>query len=204
MRFRTGGQIERPREMRAGEPTVGRSDPFALDRALDRLLLEGLIVRPDEAFDRGDVAENRLAGLVHPAPHTRRRLRPRAPAHVWREQRGIEQHDRGAGAKRRAKPEAAVDDEVGVPAIARRHELLNGRGDGGVLAPYAGAIEATVEGFSKKGAHKTYDLAACVTAVRSVGFVNTLAIDYTGAADPVANIEMARDILQAAIDANPE
>lgn len=72
------------------------------------------------------------------------------------------------------------------------------------LAPYAGAIEATVEGFSKKGAHTTYDLAACVTAVRSVGFVNTLAIDYTGNADAVTNIEMARDILQAAIDANPD
>jgi hypothetical protein len=71
------------------------------------------------------------------------------------------------------------------------------------LAPYAGAIEATVEGFSKKGAHKTFDLAACVTAIRSVGFVNTLAIDYAGSADPVANIELARDILQAAIDANP-
>jgi hypothetical protein len=71
------------------------------------------------------------------------------------------------------------------------------------LAPYAGAIEATVEGFSKKGAHKSFDLAACVTAIRSVGFVNTLAIDYAGSADPVANIEKARDILQAAIDANP-
>jgi sugar phosphate isomerase/epimerase len=68
------------------------------------------------------------------------------------------------------------------------------------LAPYAGAIHATVEGFNKKGAHKSYDLASCVTAVRSVGFLNTLAIDYTGSGDPVANIEKARDILQQAID----
>jgi sugar phosphate isomerase/epimerase len=69
------------------------------------------------------------------------------------------------------------------------------------LAPYAGAIHATVEGFSKKGVHKGYDLASCVTAVRSVGFLNTLAIDYEGSSDPVANIEMARDLLQQAINA---
>jgi sugar phosphate isomerase/epimerase len=68
------------------------------------------------------------------------------------------------------------------------------------LAPYAGAIHASIAGFSKKGVHKGYDLASCVTAVRSVGFLNTLAIDYTGESDPVANIEMARDILQKAID----
>ena len=69
------------------------------------------------------------------------------------------------------------------------------------LAPYAGAIHATVEGFSKKGVHKGYDLASCVTAVRSVGFLNTLAIDYAGSDEPVVNIEMARDVLQQAINA---
>lgn len=68
------------------------------------------------------------------------------------------------------------------------------------LAPYAGAIHATIEGFNKKGAHKSWDLEACVSAVRSVGFLNTLAIDYVGEADPIANIEKARDLLQAAID----
>jgi hypothetical protein len=70
------------------------------------------------------------------------------------------------------------------------------------LAPYAGAIHATIEGFNKKGAHASYDLQACVEAIRSVGFLNTLAIDYTGKADAVANIEKARDVLQAAIDAS--
>lgn len=72
------------------------------------------------------------------------------------------------------------------------------------LAPYAGAIHATIEGFNKKGAHKSWDLAECVTAIRSVGFLNTLAIDYTGEGDPVPNIEKARDILQAAIDKDAE
>jgi sugar phosphate isomerase/epimerase len=71
------------------------------------------------------------------------------------------------------------------------------------LAPYAGAVHATVEGFTRTGAHKGYDLSACVEAIRSVGFVNTVAIDFTGGGDPLPNIERARAILQAAIDAQP-
>lgn len=72
------------------------------------------------------------------------------------------------------------------------------------LAPYAGSIQATVEGFTKKGTHKSYDLAKCVASIRSVGFLNTLAIDYQGEGDPVPVIEAARDVLQAAIDAVEE
>ena len=68
------------------------------------------------------------------------------------------------------------------------------------LAPYAGAIHASIDGFTKKGAHKGCDLVECVNAIRSVGFLNTLAIDYTGAGDPLPHIEKARDILQKAID----
>ena len=71
------------------------------------------------------------------------------------------------------------------------------------LTPYAGGVHATVEGFTRKGTHKSYDLAQGVAAIRSVGFVNTLAIDYVGNGDPVPNIEMARTILQEAIDAEP-
>jgi sugar phosphate isomerase/epimerase len=69
------------------------------------------------------------------------------------------------------------------------------------LAPYAGAVHATVDGFTKGGAHRDYDLAECVSAIRSVGFVNTLAIDYLGSGDPVDHIEKARVILQEAIEA---
>ncbi|MEM7228693.1 MAG: TIM barrel protein [Planctomycetota bacterium] len=69
------------------------------------------------------------------------------------------------------------------------------------LAPYAGAIHATVDSFTGKRAHKGYDLSACVSAIRSVGFLNTLAIDYVGTGDPVEHIESARLILQNAIDA---
>ena len=72
------------------------------------------------------------------------------------------------------------------------------------LAPYAGAVHATVEGFSRSGGHKGYDLSKCVRAIRSVGFVNTLAIDYVGKTDPIKNIEKARDLLQAAIDSDDD
>ena len=70
------------------------------------------------------------------------------------------------------------------------------------LAPYAGAVHATVQGFDKKGVHKRYDLAQGVAAIRSVGFLNTLAIDFVGTGDAVKNIETARKILQEAIDAD--
>lgn len=89
-----------------------------------------------------------------------------------------------------------------LPSFAAAAEAGGGKPAEGLrkLAPYAGAIHATVEGFTKKGAHKSYDLVECVHAIRSVGFINTLAIDYVGKEDPVANIEQAREVLQAAID----
>jgi sugar phosphate isomerase/epimerase len=67
------------------------------------------------------------------------------------------------------------------------------------LAPYAGAVHATINAFDKKGAHKGYDLAACVTAIRSVGFQNTLAIDYIGPDEPAKPIEQARKALEEAV-----
>lgn len=68
------------------------------------------------------------------------------------------------------------------------------------LAPYAtSAILATVTGFSKSGEHQSWDLRKCVEAVRSVGFVNTLCIDYKGGGDPVKAIDMAREQMSSAI-----
>ena len=43
-----------------------------------------------------------------------------------------------------------------------------------------------------------------IEAIRSVGFVNTLAIDFVGSSDPVASIEQAQKILQQAIDSPRE
>jgi hypothetical protein len=49
------------------------------------------------------------------------------------------------------------------------------------LAPYAPAISASVRGFNEKtGEHDGYSLEACVECVRSVGYGNTLALDFVG------------------------
>ena len=65
------------------------------------------------------------------------------PAEIGTGDGGIEQHDRAGRAQRGADPEAAVDDEIGPAAIARRHQLLDGRIDRGVFAADAGAGEET-------------------------------------------------------------
>jgi sugar phosphate isomerase/epimerase len=69
------------------------------------------------------------------------------------------------------------------------------------LSPYAGAIHATVGAVKKKDGNEGYDLGKCVKAMRSVGFSNTIAIDFVGKGDPVQAIEQARAVLQSAIDA---
>jgi hypothetical protein len=49
------------------------------------------------------------------------------------------------------------------------------------LAPYAPAIAASVRGFdAKTGEHDGYSLESCVDCVRSVGYGNTLALDFVG------------------------
>lgn len=49
------------------------------------------------------------------------------------------------------------------------------------LAPYAPAIAASVRGFDPKtGEHDAYSLEVCVESMRSVGYGNTLALDFVG------------------------
>ena len=62
------------------------------------------------------------------------------PAEIGADQRRIEQHDGADRAERGPDPEAAVDDEIGPAAIARRHQFLDRRIDRGVFAadPRAG------------------------------------------------------------------
>ena len=62
-----------------------------------------------------------------------------APAGIGAEIGRIEQHHRAGGAHGGADPEAAVDDEIGPAAHARRDKLLDGRVDGRVFAADAGA-----------------------------------------------------------------
>ncbi len=68
------------------------------------------------------------------------------------------------------------------------------------LAPYAGAVLATIEGFKKDGTHVGCNLAECLSAIRSVGFLNNLALDYVGDGDPIEHIETARVALEKAIE----
>lgn len=70
------------------------------------------------------------------------------------------------------------------------------------LAPYAGAIHASVEKFTKTGQHSGANLAECVAAIQAVGFVNTLAIEFIGTGDAIAAIEAAREQMQTALDAD--
>lgn len=69
------------------------------------------------------------------------------------------------------------------------------------LTPYAQALEATVKGFGRTGKHEGWELDKCIEVVRSVGYQNTIGIDYVGKADPLGAITKARDILQQAIAA---
>lgn len=70
------------------------------------------------------------------------------------------------------------------------------------LAPYAGAMHASVGEFDGSGKHIPYDLATCVKAIQSVGYGSTLAIEYEGHGDPVAHIDQARRALSEAIEAS--
>lgn len=72
------------------------------------------------------------------------------------------------------------------------------------LAPYAGGIHATIEGFAADGSHLGPDLAECVEAISNVGYQSTLAIEYVGKGDVIADILHARDVLSSAIHGEPE
>ena len=84
------------------------------------------------------------------------------------------------------------------------------------LAPYAPAISASVRGFDKEGVHDGYRLEACIESIRSVGYGNTLALDFVGKGDPekkaskkgssidiVAELDTARKQISA-LTAEPE
>lgn len=51
------------------------------------------------------------------------------------------------------------------------------------LAPYAPAIAASVRGFDSSGRHEGFSLEQCVESVLSVGYGNTLALDFVGRSD---------------------
>lgn len=63
------------------------------------------------------------------------------------------------------------------------------------LAPYSAAIEVTVAGFTKDGEHAQFDLNSYVEALLSFGYMNKLAINWTGKTNWVQGVEKARDRL---------
>ena len=85
------------------------------------------------------------------------------------------------------------------------------------LAPYAPSIAASVRGFDKDGAHDGFSLETCVSSIRSVGYGNTLALEFIGReqvekkksakkaveVDIVAELETARRQLST-LTAEPE
>lgn len=63
------------------------------------------------------------------------------------------------------------------------------------LAPYAGAIELSVAGFTKDGEHPSWDIAAFVDGLLSYGYTNKFALSWEGKTNWVAGIERARERL---------
>ncbi len=126
-----------------------------------RLIAKTVAGRTKPRFDRVDyrgrlgepaVCHQPARGFRNPKPHEkddepehRANQEGETPAEFLVHHRGIEQNDRSQGADRSADPEAAVDDEIGPPAIARGHELLDGGIDRGVFAADAHAGQEAEE-----------------------------------------------------------
>lgn len=87
-----------------------------------------------------------------------------------------------------------------MPTFAHAHQTGDAVATLRKLAPYAGAVHASVSKPTAKG-HGPWDLGACVEAIRSVGFSNTLAIDPIGTGDPATAVERAAVQLRAALEA---
>ncbi len=63
------------------------------------------------------------------------------------------------------------------------------------LAPYSGAIEVSVDGFSKDGEHTAWDLSAYIEGLVGYGYTNKLAISWGGKTNWVAGVGRAREKL---------
>jgi hypothetical protein len=72
------------------------------------------------------------------------------------------------------------------------------------LAPYAGAIMATVGGGKKKTDLAPYSLAEGLESVLAVGYQNTICLNFEGSGDAAKAIAKARDALVAALEVDVE
>lgn len=116
----------------------------------------------------------------------------------------------GAGASGETKRIADLIKKIGGFRIGSMPTFAHAAGTGDPaeslrgLAPYAQAMEASVKAFSKAGRHEAWDLGQLFESAVTVGYQNTLCIDYAGKTDPLATIERARDTLAALIDPGEE
>lgn len=65
------------------------------------------------------------------------------------------------------------------------------------LTPYASAVCASFTDFDAKGKHPAFDLDLCLDAIESVGFEQTLAIEFRGKGDPIAALKRVREVMEA-------
>lgn len=68
------------------------------------------------------------------------------------------------------------------------------------LAPYASVISASARDFDDEGNHKTFDLIACIDAIRAVGYDQTLTIEYRGRKNPQQGLAAAKSAIEAALN----
>ncbi|MBU3729825.1 MAG: hypothetical protein FGM37_11365 [Phycisphaerales bacterium] len=86
-----------------------------------------------------------------------------------------------------------------MPSFADSHASGDLAGAIRLLAPYSHLVEATIIGFGKSG-HEKWDLQEAVEALRGVGYMSLLSIDWRGAkGDWVAMVHRAKSELLAAI-----
>ncbi len=86
-----------------------------------------------------------------------------------------------------------------MPSFADSHASGDLGGAIRLLAPYSHLVEATIVGFGKAG-HDKWDLGDAVEALRGVGYMSLLSIDWRGTkGDWVANVHRAKSELLAAI-----
>ena len=125
----------------AAAPARPGPDP-ALDRADDRFGLGEPVVQHQPARAFRHVAAQQQDAEAEPGADAE----PGAPAQIRRQPAGLQKGDRAAGPERRTQPEAAVDRQIGAPAIPRRHQFLDRRIDRRILAADAGAGQKAEQG----------------------------------------------------------
>jgi len=72
------------------------------------------------------------------------------------------------------------------------------------LTPYASVVSASFGDFDASGKHKGYDFSACVDAVSSVGFDQTMSLEYRGSGPPQDAITRAKAAVEALVMEAPK